>query len=85
GSANINRHTMAWLRAHASYDDAHPHEAMELVKRLATDQPARQRAFAAAQRGLEYYVLALDDCYRFGEDRDQDAVPLLFDGPADRQ
>ena len=44
GSANINRHTMAWLRAHASYDDAHPHEAMELVKRLAVDQPARQRA-----------------------------------------
>mgnify|MGYP003114593396 FL=1 len=85
GSANINRHTMAWLRAHASYDDAHPHEAMELVKRLATDQPARQRAFAAAQRGLEYYVLALDDCYRFGQDRDQEAVPLLFDGPADRQ
>ena len=63
GVAEINRHTLAWLRAHASYDDAHPHEAMELVKRLAVEEAARERAFAAAGRGLEYYIMALDCCY----------------------
>ncbi|ASK33988.1 TenA family transcriptional regulator [Alloalcanivorax mobilis] len=77
GQASITRHTLAWLRAHASYDDAHPHEAMELVKRLATDEPARQRAFAAAQRGLEYYLLALDDCYQQGEQRTAQTAPDL--------
>lgn len=63
GEAEITRHTMAWLRAHASYDDAHPHEAMELVKRLVVTPEDQEKAFFAAQRGLEYYVLALDDCY----------------------
>ena len=63
GVAEINRHTMAWLRAHASYDDEHPHEAMELVKRIATSTERQQAALAAARRGLEYYLLALEDCY----------------------
>lgn len=79
GRAEITRHTLAWLRAHATYDDAHPHEAMELIKRLALDEPTRQRAFAAARRGLEYYLMALDDCYRFGEDREKEAWITLSD------
>ncbi|MBL7249686.1 TenA family transcriptional regulator [Alloalcanivorax marinus] len=79
GRADINRHTMAWLRAHASYDDAHPHEAMELVKRLAVDEPARRRAFTAARRGLEYYVLALDDCYQQAGKRSLVVPPVLAD------
>jgi pyrroloquinoline quinone (PQQ) biosynthesis protein C len=58
---------MAWLRAHAHYDDAHPYEAMELVKKLCGDDIVlQQRAFAAAQRGMEYYLLALDECYAKG-------------------
>src|SRR5690606_27580481 len=57
GVAEINRHTMAWLRAHASYDDEHPHEAMELIKRIALAPEQQQRALVAAQRGLEYYIL----------------------------
>ncbi len=64
GEAEITRHTMAWLRAHASYDDAHPHEAMELVKRLCVTDDDWEKAFFAARRGLEYYLLALDDCYQ---------------------
>ncbi|EKF74873.1 coenzyme pqq synthesis protein C [Alcanivorax hongdengensis A-11-3] len=64
GIATINRHSMAWLRAHASYDDEHPHEAMELVKRLAVDDERRDKAFKAAKRGLEYYIVALDHCYQ---------------------
>ena len=63
GIAEINRHTMAWLRAHASYDDEHPHEAMELVKRISLSADAQRKALTAARRGLEYYILALEDCY----------------------
>lgn len=64
GEANVDRRTMAWLRAHAHYDDAHPYEAMELIKRLCHDDTEQQaRAFAAARRGMEYYLLALDACY----------------------
>lgn len=66
GIAEINRHTMAWLRAHATYDDAHPYEAMELIKRIAVTDAAQQRALNAARRGLEYYLLALEDCYASG-------------------
>ncbi|MDF3030256.1 MAG: pyrroloquinoline quinone biosynthesis protein, partial [Moraxellaceae bacterium] len=67
GEANIDRRTMAWLRAHAHYDDAHPYEAMELIKRLCDGDTTQQaRAHAAARRGMEYYVLALDACYALG-------------------
>ncbi|MZR61631.1 TenA family transcriptional regulator [Alcanivorax sp. DP30] len=64
GVATINRHSMAWLRAHASYDDDHPHEAMELVKLICVDEGGRERAFKAATKGLEYYLHALDYCYQ---------------------
>ena len=64
GLANIERRTMAWLRAHAHYDDKHPHEALELIKRLCGSDPdAQKSALAAARRGMEYYLLALDDCH----------------------
>jgi len=66
GEASIDKRSMAWLRAHVHYDDAHPYEAMELIKRLCTDKTSRKKAFAAAQRGMEYYLLALDDCYTNG-------------------
>lgn len=67
GEARIDRRSMAWLRAHAHYDDAHPYEAMELVKKLCGDDKVLQeRSFAAAARGMEYYLLALDDCYEKG-------------------
>ncbi|MEC7119579.1 MAG: iron-containing redox enzyme family protein [Pseudomonadota bacterium] len=62
---DISNRTLAWLRAHAMYDDTHPYEAMELVKLLAQDDPdMQQSAFDAAADGLAYYRLALDDCYQ---------------------
>lgn len=67
GEATIDKRTMAWLRAHAHYDDEHPHEAMELVKQLCVTEAQQQRAFVAAERGMEYYLLALDDCYERGD------------------
>jgi hypothetical protein len=36
---------------------------MELVKLLCVEQESRDRAFKAAQRGLEYYIQALDYCW----------------------
>lgn len=75
GEARIDRRSMAWLRAHAHYDDAHPYEAMELVKRLCgEDRGLQQKAFAAAYRGMEYYLLALDDCYAQGNSQTLGAV-----------
>ena len=62
---SINKRTIAWLRAHAHYDDLHPYEAMELIKRLCDKDPVSQRkAFLAAKEGLAYYELALDECYK---------------------
>ncbi|MGM0563470.1 MAG: TenA family transcriptional regulator [Pseudomonadota bacterium] len=58
----LNQRTKAWLRAHASYDDEHPYEAMELIVRCATTDSVREATFLAAQRGLEYYLMALDHC-----------------------
>ncbi|MEI1680824.1 iron-containing redox enzyme family protein [Acinetobacter baumannii] len=61
----IDKRSLAWLRAHAHYDDLHPYEAMELIKRLCNERPDwQQKAFHAAEEGLRYYELALDDCYR---------------------
>lgn len=61
----INNRTLAWLRAHAHYDDLHPYEAMELIKRLCDHDPAMQeKALIAAEEGLAYYELALNDCYK---------------------
>jgi pyrroloquinoline quinone (PQQ) biosynthesis protein C len=64
GLAEVNQRTLAWLQAHAAYDDEHPYEAMELIKLCAVTEEERQKAFAATRRGLEYYLLALDDCYQ---------------------
>lgn len=62
---SISKRTLAWLRAHAHYDDLHPHEAMELIKLLCGDNVALQKkAFFAAKEGLDYYLLALDACYQ---------------------
>lgn len=61
----INTKTMAWLRAHALYDDVHPYEAMELIKRLYDHDPQlQQKALHAAEQELTYYELALDECYK---------------------
>jgi pyrroloquinoline quinone (PQQ) biosynthesis protein C len=62
---DISKRSLAWLRAHAHYDDLHPYEAMELIKRLCDQNPEwQEKAFFAAKEGLEYYALALDKCYQ---------------------
>lgn len=63
GIVNISDRVLDWLNAHATYDDKHPYEAMELIKMTAHTDEDKEKAFEAAKRSLEYYVKALDDCY----------------------
>lgn len=62
GDAKASRRTLAWLRAHAAYDDMHPYEAMELVRLICQTPEQQEKALQAAQQGMGYYRLALDDC-----------------------
>ncbi|MCE9669322.1 iron-containing redox enzyme family protein [Myxococcus stipitatus] len=61
--ARIDAGSMMWLKAHARYDDAHPHEALEIIK-LSTspegDGPARVEA--AARTSLRLYTAAIRAC-----------------------
>ncbi|MHA7628288.1 TenA family transcriptional regulator [Corallococcus sp. M7] len=54
---------LRWLRAHARYDDAHPDEALEIIK-LSTDvttgEPARVEA--AARRSLMLLARVFESC-----------------------
>lgn len=61
GLADVGGRAARWLDAHAEYDDAHPVEALELVKVFCPDARSMDLAAQAAVRSLEYYTLALDD------------------------
>jgi pyrroloquinoline quinone (PQQ) biosynthesis protein C len=55
---------LEWVNAHASYDDKHPLEALEIIKAYATTKEEQQKVIQAAKRSLEYYALALESCYQ---------------------
>jgi len=58
--ARIDAKSMMWLRAHARYDDAHPLEALELVKLTIGDAAAQREGVArAARKTLELYYDAM--------------------------
>lgn len=59
----INERTLEWVAAHASYDDMHPVEALEIIKLYANTEEEQAKVKQAAKRSLEYYALALDTCY----------------------
>jgi pyrroloquinoline quinone (PQQ) biosynthesis protein C len=59
----INERTLEWVVAHATYDDRHPVEALEIINAYATTKEEQKRVRQAAKRALEYYDLALDACY----------------------
>ncbi len=52
---------LRWLEAHATYDDVHPIEALEIIKGACTDLPAMSLAAKTACRSLLYLRLGLDD------------------------
>ena len=55
---------MKWLEEHAHYDDAHPHEALEIIK-AATDQLSDEpaRVTEAARKSLELFGKMWEACY----------------------
>ena len=59
----INDRTLEWITAHASYDDKHPYEALEIIKACTTTEEQQEKVKMAAKRSLEYYAMALDACY----------------------
>ncbi len=61
--AEPREQTLAWVSAHAHYDDKHPVEALEILKAYATTRVEQEKVKQAARRALEYYALALDTCY----------------------
>jgi pyrroloquinoline quinone (PQQ) biosynthesis protein C len=59
----VTERTLEWIEAHASYDDKHPQQALEILKAIASTETDRMKIKQAAIRTLEYYALALDACY----------------------
>lgn len=52
-----------WMEAHAKYDDMHPIEALHVMKLYTTSKDLEEKVTFAAQRSLEYMLMALDACY----------------------
>ena len=59
----IDKKTYWWMEAHAKYDDLHPVQALEIMKRYATTRDLQEKVMFAAQRSLEYLLMALEACY----------------------
>ncbi|TSC33672.1 TenA family transcriptional regulator [Corallococcus sp. Z5C101001] len=59
----MDSHTLRWLRAHARYDDAHPDEALEILK-LTVDESTGEPALvlSAARRSLELLERVFASC-----------------------
>lgn len=60
GATKKTNKSMRWIKAHEIYDDAHPFEAMELIKLCATTEDQQKKAYQAALDGMQHYRLALD-------------------------
>lgn len=57
--ARIDSRSMRWLKSHARYDDAHPEEALEIIKLYTEDTADGPRKVeAAARRSLELFTAA---------------------------
>lgn len=54
--------SLAWLRAHAKYDDLHPIEALELVK-LSAHPHEQAEVASSVLRSLELFARGLEACH----------------------
>jgi pyrroloquinoline quinone (PQQ) biosynthesis protein C len=61
-----DRHPLMWLVEHAEYDDAHPREALELIKLTATTPEDQEKAEAATRTSLQLFRRAFDACHHLG-------------------
>jgi pyrroloquinoline quinone (PQQ) biosynthesis protein C len=62
GIAEIDR-SIAWLKAHAKYDDLHPIEALEIMK-LATRPDEQVEVVSSVQRSLELFARGFEWCHQ---------------------
>ncbi|RMH08200.1 MAG: hypothetical protein D6704_03625 [Nitrospirae bacterium] len=60
----LTKRAYAWMQNHARYDETHPLEALEIIKRESPPEEIQSRVKYAAQRSMEYFFMALDACYR---------------------
>jgi pyrroloquinoline quinone (PQQ) biosynthesis protein C len=52
-----------WLVEHAEYDDAHPREALELIKLTVTDDQDQRKVEYATRRSLQLFRRGFDACH----------------------
>lgn len=52
--------SLTWLSGHAKYDDAHPDEALEIIKLTVTTAEEEKRVESAIRRSLEFYARAFE-------------------------
>lgn len=57
-----DKYALMWLAEHAEYDDAHPREALELIKLTVRDEDDRLAVKEATRRSLELFRRAFDAC-----------------------
>lgn len=57
---------LMWLAEHAEYDDAHPREAMELIKITELGPDDRANVKSAIRRSLELFRGGFDACFAAG-------------------
>lgn len=57
---------LRWLVDHAEYDDAHPREALELIKLTARDEADQVEIVAATRLSLQLFRRAFDACFQIG-------------------
>jgi Pyrroloquinoline quinone (Coenzyme PQQ) biosynthesis protein C len=55
---------LMWLTEHAEYDDAHPREALELIKITITGEEERQTVEEAIRLSLQLFRRGFDACHR---------------------
>lgn len=66
---SLDKKAYLWMEAHAHYDDEHPIEALEIIKLYALTKDVQEKVKYAAQRSLEFLLMALDACYEHGSVR----------------
>lgn len=58
-----DKHALMWLEEHAEYDDAHPREALELIKLTVTGEEEQSRVEYATRRSLQLFRHGFDACH----------------------
>jgi pyrroloquinoline quinone (PQQ) biosynthesis protein C len=58
-----DKYGLTWLESHAEYDDAHPREALELIKLTVLDEADQANTEAAVRTSLQLFRRGFDACF----------------------